>query len=82
MRPYFTIEYEGGKVMISYEPFWNTLRERGETTYSLINDHHISSATVNRLRKNMGISTLTINDLCRILHCRVEDVLVYSEDKE
>lgn len=66
--------------MISYEPFWQTLRERGETTYSLINNHHISSATVNRLRKNQGISTLTIDDLCRILHCKVEEILLYREE--
>ena len=67
--------------MISYEPFWRTLREKNESTYTLIKNHNISSATINRLRKNQGISTVTINDLCRILKCRVEDILVYTENE-
>ncbi len=68
--------------MIVYTPFWNTLRERGETTYSLIQKHHISSGTLDRLRKNRAISTTTLNDLCTILHCRVEDLLEFIPDGE
>lgn len=67
--------------MICYTPFWNTLRKSSESTYTLINVHKISSSTINRLRKNQGISTVTINDLCRILKCNVEDILVYVEDE-
>ena len=66
--------------MITYEPFWNTIKEKGISTYALIQKHNISSATINRLRKNQGISTLTIDDLCRILKCRVEDILEYIEE--
>lgn len=67
--------------MIKYTPFWRTLKERGESTYTLIKNHNISSATIDRLRKNKGISTMKIDDLCRILHCRVEDIIVYEEDE-
>lgn len=63
--------------MISYEPFWDTIRNSSETTYTLIKKHHISSSTIDKLRKNKPITTTTINDLCRILHCRVQDILVY-----
>lgn len=66
--------------MITYEPFWNTIKEKGISTYALIQKHNISSATINRLRKNQGISTLTINDLCKVLKCRVEEILEYKED--
>ena len=68
--------------MISYEPFWQTLRAKNESTYTLINKYHVSSATIDRLRNNKGISTLTINDLCRILHCRVEDIIEYKESDD
>ena len=70
--------------MISYAPFWNTLKESSETTYSLINKHHISSATIDKLRKNKPITTTTINDLCRILNCRIENIAEYvpSEDDQ
>lgn len=65
--------------MISYEPFWNTLKNSDESTYTLISKYNISSSTIDRLRKDKGISTQTIDDLCRILKCRVEDILLYKE---
>ncbi len=63
--------------MIDYTPFWETLKSSQETTYSLINRHHISSATLDKLRKNKPLNTTTINDLCRILQCRIQDIAVY-----
>ena len=65
--------------MISYEPFWNTLKRSKESTYTLIQKHNISSSTIDRLRKNKGVSTQTLDDLCRILQCRVEDIIVYKD---
>ena len=39
--------------MITYEPFWNTLRKSSESTYTLIRMHKFSSATINRLRQKI-----------------------------
>ncbi len=63
--------------MISYAAFWATLKESQESTYTLIKNHHISSSTLDKLRKNKPLNTTTINDLCRILNCRVQDVMEY-----
>lgn len=63
--------------MISYAVFWKTLSQSNESTYTLIKDYHISSSTIDKLRKNKPLNTTTINDLCRILHCRVQDVMEY-----
>ncbi len=63
--------------MISYAAFWATLKESQESTYTLIKKHHISSSTLDKLRKNRPLNTTTINDLCRILNCRVQDVMEY-----
>ena len=68
------------KNMISYAPFWKTLKARGETTYTLIYKHGISSATIDRMKKGGGISTAKINDFCKILKCDVEDIIKYQED--
>lgn len=70
--------------MISYAAFWNTLRQSNESTYTLIKNHHISSSTIDKLRKNKPLNTTTINDLCRILHCHVADVMEYvpSDDDQ
>lgn len=63
--------------MISYRPFWKTLEKSPETTYTLINKHHISSAILDKLRKDKPMNTTTLNDLCRILNCRLEDIAEY-----
>lgn len=69
--------------MISYEPFWETLRRSNNSTYSLINKHHLSSSAIDKLRKNKPLNTTTINDLCRILDCPVESIMVYvPSDKD
>lgn len=65
--------------MITYEPFWDTLKASEESTYTLIHHYGVSSSTIDRLRKNKGISTQTIDDLCKILKCRVENIIVYKE---
>ena len=67
--------------MIDYQPFWNTLQKSDETTYTLIKKHHISSATIDKLRRNKPLNTTTLDDLCRILKCNIEDILTYKEDE-
>lgn len=64
--------------MITYRRFWETLRASPESTYTLIKNHHISSSTIDKLRNDKPITTTTLNDLCRILRCRVEDVIEYA----
>lgn len=66
--------------MISYDPFWATLKRLNVSTYALITKHNISSATINRMKKGNGISTMKIDDFCRILNCSVSDIIEYRED--
>lgn len=66
--------------MISYEPLYETLKKKGVSTYKLINEYGISRSLLDRLKHNRPISTVTLNDLCNILHCRVEDILQFTED--
>lgn len=67
--------------VISYEPLYNTLKEKRISTYKLINDYGVSRSLLDRLKHNKPISTVTLDDLCAILHCKVEDILVYTETK-
>lgn len=70
--------------MISYSPFWKTLENSDENWYTLTKKHHMSHSTLHRLKHNMDISTKTVNDLCRILNCRIQDIAEYipSEDDQ
>ncbi len=65
--------------MISYEPFWKTLKDKKISTYKLINEYDISSSILDRMRKGKGITTAKIDDFCKILNCRVEDIIEYKE---
>lgn len=63
--------------MIVYTPFWKTLRDSKESTYTLINRHRVSSSTIQKLRDNKPLNTTTINDLCKILDCDIQDIAHY-----
>lgn len=67
--------------MIVFDPFWNTLKKKNISTYTLINKYKISSSTISRLRNNKPISTTTLDDLCRYLDCQVSDILKYTPSK-
>lgn len=67
--------------MISYEPLYKTLKEKDMTTYKLINQFGISRSLLDRLKHNKPITTVTLNDLCMILDCKVEDILVYVKEE-
>ena len=66
--------------MISYEPLYQTMKKRGITTYQLIQRYGVSRSLLDRLRHNKPISTVTLNDLCTYLDCRVEDIIVYVQE--
>lgn len=67
--------------MISYDPLWETMKRRKVTTYTLIKKYSFSRGTLDSLKQGRNISTATLDDLCAILDCRVEDVLKYIPDK-
>lgn len=66
--------------MISYEPFYKTLKEKNISTYKLITQYGISRSLIDRLKHNKPISTVTLNDLCTILDCKVEDIILFTKD--
>ena len=63
--------------MIDYSPFWETLETSNENWYTLTTKHHLSHSTLHRLKHNKDISTKTLNDLCRILNCNIQDIITY-----
>ncbi len=67
--------------MISYEPFYQTLKEKGISTYKLIHHYGISRSLLDRLKHNRPISTVTLNDLCTILSCNVDGILTFTPDE-
>ncbi len=72
---------KGVRKMISFKPFYATLKRKNLTTYRLIKDYNISRSLLDRLKHNKPISTVTIDDLCKILDCRIEDIALFEKDE-
>ncbi len=67
--------------MISYDNLWKVMQVKGITQYTLIKKHKISPAQITRLKRNESVSTHTIEVFCKILDCRVEDIMEYIPDE-
>ena len=68
--------------MISYAPFNETLFRKSITEYYLINKQGFSANILHRMKHGKPISTKTLDTLCEILDCQVDDILVYVKDCE
>ncbi|WP_124066614.1 helix-turn-helix transcriptional regulator [Clostridium sp. E02] len=67
--------------MIVYDRLWETMKRKNISQYHLIKYCKVSAGQIGRLKKNNFVSTHTIDMLCRILNCSVEDILEYQPDK-
>ena len=68
--------------MISFDKLWITLKNKNISQYKLIKDYKISTGQLDRLRKNGNVNTYTLDQLCRILNCKLEDIAEYKIDNE
>ena len=67
--------------MISYEPLFRTMEKRGISSYRL-EKMGFSRATYYAIKSSQSVSTNTIDRLCTLLHCRVEDVMEHIETED
>ena len=66
--------------MISYEPLFRTMKEKGVSTYRL-GKMGFPMSNYYAMKRGDNISTHTLNHLCKLLRCRVEDVMEYIDDE-
>lgn len=68
--------------MIVYDRLWKTMKDKGISQYKLLREYGFSAGQLDRLRKNESVSTFTLNTLCRILECGLEDIAQYIPDDQ
>ena len=66
--------------MIKYDKLWETMKAKGITKYILHKEYHFSKSLIHRLQNNEGVSMNTINTLCNILDCNIEDIATHYKD--
>lgn len=67
--------------LISYKPLFETMHKKNITEYNLIFKQGISANTIHRIKKGLPITTETLDTLCFILDCKVEDILVHDKNQ-
>ncbi|MBQ8305021.1 MAG: helix-turn-helix transcriptional regulator [Blautia sp.] len=68
--------------MIIYNRLWETLKIKGITQYDLYTRYHISRSLLDRLRKNKNVEIYTLDYLCTILDCKIEEIVEHVPDNE
>ncbi|MBE7063937.1 MAG: helix-turn-helix transcriptional regulator [Clostridia bacterium] len=66
--------------MIVYDKLWETMRLKNVSQYQLIKKYGFSTGQLDRLRKNGNINSYTLNRLCEILDCKLENIAEYKKD--
>lgn len=66
--------------MIKFDKLWVTMKKKKISQYDLYTHYNVNRSQLNRLRKNMNVETNTIDKLCNILHCDVEDIMEHIDD--
>ena len=67
--------------MITFEPLWETLKEKNISKYKLINTYGLSRGTLNSLMHNQNVTLNTLNWLCQVLECDVTKIIKYAPDE-
>ena len=70
----------GVQDMIKFDRLWKTMEQRGMTTYRLREQCGIDSKTIRRLKANENMETKTLDKLCAVLHCKLEDIAEFVQD--
>ena len=63
--------------MIVYDKLWDTMKRKGITKYRLRESYLFENKTLRRLKNNDNVETKTLDKLCEILDCNLEDIATY-----
>ena len=68
--------------VITYKRLWETMEKKNVSQYRLLKYYGFSRGQLDRLKKNRNISTHTVNVLCTILNCSVQDIMEFEMESE
>ena len=70
----------GGIKLIVYDKLWKTMKEKGISQYDLYTTYNMNRSQLDRLRHNKNVTAATLDKLCNILHCKIEDIAEHIPD--
>lgn len=66
--------------MISFNPLWHTLIDKGIKKTQLCESAGISRATMAKMAKNEKIALDVVDRICKDLNCKISDIMEYVPD--
>jgi len=70
------------QLMIVFDKLWETMKRKGVSTYKLRENCLIGSRAIKRLRENGSVETKTLDKICDLLDCNIEDVITHIKTEE
>jgi len=67
--------------MIIFDRLWETMKKKGFTTYTLREKYKFDSRKLRRLQSNQVVTTETLNEICSILNCGLDEIAEYVADE-
>lgn len=68
--------------MVVFEPLWKTMQSKNVSIYALINKYNVSRGTIDNLKHNRNVTLSTVERLCEILDCKIEEVVEYKKNEK
>jgi len=72
--------YIGDDELIVFDNLWETMKKKKISQYQLIKKYGFSTGQLDRLRKNQNVNSYTLNSLCEILDCSLDEIAEYKKD--
>lgn len=66
--------------MFSYNPLWKTLVDKHMNKTELLKQAKLTNQTIADMGKNKYVSMATLNKICNLLNCKIEDVIEHNKD--
>ena len=68
--------------MIDFSPLWATMKRKNISCYTLINKYNVSRGTLDNLKHNRNVTLQTVERMCEILDCEIQDIVIYKKSDE
>jgi DNA-binding Xre family transcriptional regulator len=67
---------------VSYKKLFHMMIERDMTNAQLLQQTGFSANIITRMKRGSYISLESIESICRVMNCRVDDILEFSAEEK
>ena len=65
---------------VKFDKYFRMVDEKGITYSQMLKEANISGNILTRMRRNEYVSLESIEKICRVLECRIEDIIEFEPE--